>query len=146
MSNSRTRAVKRDDAKPPEPNAESSKIPAIPDIDRLVPSKPGAPATKPPIEHGPPTRFTYLLAAWTAERRSDGWYVASRQSGGASWSGPFADMENAILSIARGLCSELADRHTRHIEQFKLTPKDGRYGLKTTTRLRPHKKTNGSVV
>ena len=52
------------------------------------------------------------------------------------WSGPFADIENACLSIARHLFVEIADRHTRSIESHKIGRTDQLYGLKPTTRLR----------
>ena len=51
------------------------------------------------------------------------------------WSGPFATIETACLSIARKLAIETADRHTRSIERHQLTPDDALYGLKPTTRL-----------
>ncbi len=87
----------------------------------------------------PLAKLTYQLAAWTAERRKDGWYVApsvpSHSGGPGRWSGPFQDIENACLAIARGLCTELADRHTRHIEANGLQTGDPLFGLKPTTRL-----------
>lgn len=100
-----------------------------------------------PLKTGPrfnheqaPDRFTYALAAHTAERRKDGWYVAKSVPSFANekqkWTGPFVDIENACLSIARQLFIELADRHTRSTEAHKLRPGDPLYGLKPTTRLR----------
>ena len=90
--------------------------------------------------HRPPTKFTYALAAHSAERRKDGWYVAKTVPSFVGqkqrWRGPFQSIETAMLSIARGLAAELADRHTRHIEHYKLKPKDELYGLQPTTRLR----------
>lgn len=125
--NARARqAAKHDSARPLEQ-------PAV-----VKTSGPPANAGKPPIDHGPPAKFTYALEAWSAERRSDGWYVAPtvpRAGMPAKWSGPFLDIENACLSIARGLCHELADRHTRHVEHYRITPTDARYGLKPTTQL-----------
>lgn len=88
----------------------------------------------------PPTKFTYALAAHTAERRANGWYVAETVPSFAEkkvrWRGPFETVETAVLSIARALASELADRHTRSIEANNLKPQDDLYGLKPTTRLR----------
>jgi hypothetical protein len=87
-----------------------------------------------------PEKFTYALAAHTAERRKDGWYVAKSVptfSGEKSkWTGPFDDIENACLSIARQLFTELADRHTRSVEIHALARTDPLFGLKPTTRLR----------
>lgn len=87
-----------------------------------------------------PEKFTYALAAHSAERRKDGWYVAksvpSFSNDKVKWSGPFNDVENACLSIARQLFTELADRHTRSIEAHAIKPGDALYGLKPTTRLR----------
>lgn len=87
-----------------------------------------------------PEKFTYALAAHTAERRKDGWWVArsvpSFTNEKPKWTGPFQDIENACLSIARQLFVELADRHTRSIETHRIKPDDALYGLKPTTRLR----------
>lgn len=87
----------------------------------------------------PPDKFTYALAGYTAERRKDGWYVAktvpSFNGGKPKWHGPFETIENACLSMARHLSVELADRHTRSIEGYKIDRKDPLYGLKPTTRL-----------
>lgn len=96
-----------------------------------------------------PDKLTYLLSAYTAERRKDGWYIAKSVSSFAGerprWSGPFHSIETACLSIARHLAVEVADRHTRSIEALKLTPGSPLYGLKPTTRLR-HKSPKGSVA
>lgn len=90
-----------------------------------------------------PTRFTYALAAYTAERRSDGWYAARTVPSFAGerpkWSGPFETIESACLSIARHLATELADRHMRSVETHKLKPGDPLHGLKPTTRLKAGK-------
>lgn len=87
-----------------------------------------------------PEKFTYALAAYTAERRKDGWYIAKTVPSFANekpkWSGPFETIENGCLSIGRHLAVEIADRHTRSIEAHKLRPGDPLYGLKPTTRLR----------
>ena len=87
-----------------------------------------------------PEKFTYALASYTAERRKDGWYISktvpSFNGEKPKWSGPFADIENAYLSIARHLFVEIADRHTRSIESHKIGRTDQLYGLKPTTRLR----------
>lgn len=92
---------------------------------------------------GKPLRFTYALAAYTGERRPDGWWVCRTPVKSAGdkprWSGPFATIETACLSIARHLAVEIADRHTRSIEWHKLKPTDPLYGLKPTTRLKPGK-------
>ena len=89
---------------------------------------------------GPPPRFTYALADYTAERRPDGWFVAktvpSFVDEKPSWKGPFETIESACLSIARHLSVELADRHTRSIEAHTIARTDPLYGLKPTTRLR----------
>ena len=90
--------------------------------------------------NAPPEKFTYALAAFTAERRKDGWYVAktvpSFNGEKPKWSGPFETIENACFSIARHLFVELADRHTRSIEAHKFARDNPLYGLKPTTRLR----------
>ncbi len=87
-----------------------------------------------------PEKFKYALAAHTAERRKDGWYVAKSvptfSGEKVRWSGPFGDIENACLSIARQLFTELADRHTRNIETHAIARSDPLFGLKPTTRLR----------
>lgn len=88
----------------------------------------------------PPEKFTYALAGFSAERRKDGWWVGKTvptfSGEKQKWTGPFNDIENACLSIARHLAVELADRHTRSIEAYKLKSTDPLYGLKPTTRLR----------
>ena len=88
----------------------------------------------------PPEKFTYALGSYTAELRTAGWFVAKTVTNFAGerqkWSGPFADIENACLSIARHLFVEVADRHTRSIEAHEIARSDPLYGLKPTTRLR----------
>lgn len=88
-----------------------------------------------------PTRHTYALKQYTAERRGDGWYVCRTPfvlaGEKAEWSGPFETIETAVLAIARRLATEIADRHTRDIERHKLAPGDPLYGLKPTTGLVP---------
>ena len=90
-----------------------------------------------------PSRFTYALAAWSTERRADGWYVSpttpTLNGEKPHWHGPYVTIETACLSIARHLAVELADRHTRSIEHHQLDEKHPLYGLKSTT----HLKTNG---
>jgi hypothetical protein len=87
-----------------------------------------------------PDRFTYALAAYTAERRESGWYIAKTVPNFCNekpkWSGPFQNIEHACLSIARHCATELADRHTRSIESHAIERTDGLFGLKPTTRLR----------
>lgn len=97
--------------------------------------------TKPAANfHAPPDKFTYALASYTVEIREKGWYIAksvpSFTGQRPDWSGPFGTIETAVLSIGRRLATEIADRHTRMIEQHKLTPDKPLYGLKPTTRLR----------
>lgn len=86
-----------------------------------------------------PSKLTYALKAYTAERRADGWWICrtpfSSTGERPEWSGPFAEIETACLSIARRLAIEIADRHTRSIEGLKLKPNDRLYGLKLSTRL-----------
>ena len=86
----------------------------------------------------PPEKFTYALPAFTVQRRKSGWWISPTSKGAGEkpqWSGPFATIETACLSIARKLAIEIADRHTQSIERHGLTPDDGLYGLKPTTRL-----------
>ncbi len=87
----------------------------------------------------PPEKFTYALAAYTAERRKEGWYVAksvpSFVEEKPKWAGPFETIETACLSIGRHLAVEIADRHTRSIETHKIARTDPLYGLQPTTRL-----------
>lgn len=85
-----------------------------------------------------PLKFTYALKQWTAERREAGWFVAvtvpsfdARQT----WDGPFETIETACLAIARGLATELANRHTRQVEHHKIARTHPLYGLKPTTKL-----------
>lgn len=97
-----------------------------------------------------PTKFTYALAAYTAEIRDKGWYVAKTVPSFAGqkpeWSGPFETIETAVLAIGRRLATEIADRHTRMIEQHKIKPDAPLYGMKPTTRLRAKSKLKGSVA
>ena len=90
-----------------------------------------------------PSRFTYALKAYTAEIRSDGWWIARTPFASAGekpeWAGPFATIETACLAIARRLAIEIADRHTRIIEHHHLKPGQPLYGLKPTTRLKQRK-------
>jgi hypothetical protein len=84
---------------------------------------------------GPPATFLYTAAAYMFERRESGWYVAryvtSMSGEKPKWSGPFGTIETACLSAARHMAVELADRHTRSIEQYGLKPGDPLYGLKS---------------
>src|SRR5271157_3832152 len=85
-----------------------------------------------------PEKFTYALPAFTVQRRKTGWWISpTLKSVGErfQWSGPFATIETACLSIARKLAIEIADRHTQSIERYGLMPDDALYGLKPTTRL-----------
>jgi hypothetical protein len=99
-------------------------------------------AQRPAFKHdAPPDKLTYALAAYTAERRKDGWWIGKTVPSfvvgeRTTWKGPFETIESACLSIARHLSVELADRHTRSIEARKITRTDPLYGLKPTTRLR----------
>jgi hypothetical protein len=85
----------------------------------------------------PPDKFTYTLPAFTVQRRKTGWWISPSKSADEKpqWTGPFATIETACLSIARKLAIEIADRHTQSIERHRLTPDDALYGLKPTTRL-----------
>ena len=104
---------------------------------------PTGPARSQPVkteaQNGATTKFTYALASFTAERRKDGWYAAkavpSFTGEKPKWCGPFETIENVCLSMARHLAAELADRHTRTIESYKIKPVDPLYGLKPTTRI-----------
>ena len=86
-----------------------------------------------------PAKLTYALKQWTAERRSDGWYVSPTTSAMVGnkpeWKGPFLSIETACLAIARALAVELADRHTRHVEHHKIETGSPLYGLKPDTHL-----------
>jgi len=86
-----------------------------------------------------PDKFTYALAAYTAERGKDGWFIAksvpSFTGEKPKWSGPFETIETACLAIARRHATEIADRHTRSVEAHKIGRDDPRYGLKPMTRL-----------
>jgi hypothetical protein len=94
-------------------------------------------ATAPTASPKPPEKFTYALPAFTVQRRKSGWWISPSKSAGEKlqWSGPFATIETACLSIARKLAIDIADRHTQSIERHGLTPDDLLYGLKATTRL-----------
>lgn len=99
------------------------------------------PASKPaPANTDAPARYTYALPAYTAEIRSDGWYVAKTMPGFTgqkpTWSGPFETIETACLSIGRHLAVEIADRHTRIVEAHKIRPASPLFGLKKTTHLK----------
>jgi hypothetical protein len=94
-------------------------------------------AIAPTVSPKPPEKFTYALPALTVQRRKSGWWISpSKIAGGKlQWTGPFATIETACLSIARKLAVDIADRHTQSIERHGLTPDDLLYGLKPTTRL-----------
>ena len=85
-------------------------------------------AAKAEARGGPPAKFTYALASFTAERRKDGWYAAksvpSFTGEKPKWCGPFETIENVCLSMARHLATELADRHSRTIESYTIKPVD----------------------
>ena len=84
-----------------------------------------------------PERFTYVLAQHTVERRQTGWYFTRSQPSFAGakteWFGPYKHIENVALAIARRNATEIADRHTRSIEHYRLDKKHKLYGLKPTT-------------
>ena len=85
-----------------------------------------------------PEKFTYALPAFNVQRRKTGWWISPTSKGTgekSQWTGPFATIETACLSIGRRLAIEIADRHTQSIERHGLTPDDALYGLKPTTRL-----------
>lgn len=86
-----------------------------------------------------PAKFTYVLKAYTAERRGNGWYVTVSVPAlfdvKQDWCGPFETIENACLAIARRHAVEIADRHTRSLEFHKIKRGDGLYGFKPTTKL-----------
>jgi hypothetical protein len=94
-------------------------------------------AIAPTASAKPPDKFTYAMPAFTVRRRQSGWWISPSKSAGEKpqWTGPFATIETACLSIARRLAIEIADRHTQSIERHELTPDDPLYGLKPTTRL-----------
>jgi len=97
----------------------------------------------PPTEREVPVRYTYALAAFTAEIRDKGWYIARTMPSfigeKPAWAGPFETIESAVLAIARRLATEIADRHTRIVESKKIKRGDPCYGLKRTTAPRPSK-------
>lgn len=99
----------------------------------------GKAANKPAFNE-PVMKFTYALAAYSVERRTDGWYMAktipSFTGEKTKWRGPFGTIETLCLSIGRHLATEIADRHTRSIEANKIGKSHALYGLKPTTSLR----------
>jgi hypothetical protein len=106
--------------------------PAAPLRAKPEPRKVKAPASQ-------PDKFTYALAQWTTERRKSGWFVARTTpaitDNKPEWSGPYETIETACLAIARRHAVELADRHTRSTETYRINVGDPLYGLKPTTRL-----------
>ena len=94
-------------------------------------------AIAPTASPKPPDKFTYVLPGFTMQRRKSGWWISPSKSAGEKpqWTGPFATIETACLSIGRRLAIEIADRHTQSIERHNLTPDAPLYGLKPTTRL-----------
>lgn len=86
-----------------------------------------------------PEKLIYALTAFTAERRSGGWFVAQSYSPyydeKPKWRGPFESIDTAMLSVARQLASELADRHTRDIERHKILRGSALYGLRSGLKL-----------
>ena len=104
----------------------------------LIVDQATAPKTK-SKEKTPPDKFTYALQQFTVQRRKSGWWISRTWTASVGekpqWSGPFATIETACLSIARKLAIEMADRHTQSIERHGLTSDDLLYGLKPTTRL-----------
>ncbi len=96
------------------------------------------PAAIAPTAAKQPGKFTYTLPAFTVQRRKSGWWISPTSKAAGQkphWSGPFATIETACLSIGRKLAIEIADRHTQSIERHGLTSDDLLYGLKPTTRL-----------
>ena len=86
-----------------------------------------------------PIRFMYALKSYTAEIRTDGWWIAktwlTSRGERPHWAGPFATIEDACLAIARRLATEIADRHSVIAAFHKLKPGQPLHGLKPTTRL-----------
>ena len=97
-----------------------------------------------------PARFLYALKAFTAEIRSDGWWIArtpfSSQGERPEWAGPFETIESASLAIARRLATEIADRHTRAVETHHIKSGQPLYGLKATTRSHQSKGTKATTA
>ncbi len=86
-----------------------------------------------------PDKLTYALTAFTGERRTGGWFVAQSYSPyydeKPKWRGPFESIDTAMLSVARQLASELADRHTRDIERHQILRGSALYGLQAGLKL-----------
>ena len=84
-------------------------------------------------------KFTYALSAFTVEIRPQGWFVARTVPGFTGekpkWNGPYGTIESACLSIGRHLAVEIADRHTRSVEFYKIKRGTPLHGFKLTTRL-----------
>ena len=93
-----------------------------------------APANAKPTANQTPAKFTYQLASYRAELRKDGWYVARSEPSFAGnkpeWIGPYQLIENAAYAIARRLMIEMADRHSKMVEFYRLKASDPLYGLK----------------
>jgi hypothetical protein len=112
-----------------------------------VPPAAKLPSPKPSPLADKPTKFTYALTQWTIERRANGWHICKSAAPAygqkSDYEGPFRDIENACLSIARHLFVETANRHTRSIEAHGLTLGNPLYGLKPETKLPSPSKANG---
>ena len=93
----------------------------------------------PSLAPGVPAKFTYLLAAYRIERRSNEWYVSKSLPTFASekpeWHGPYDSIDTATFAIARKLASECADRHTRDVAGHKMGDDHPLNGLKETAKL-----------
>jgi hypothetical protein len=84
----------------------------------------------------PPDKFTYALPAFTMQRRKTGWWISPTWSAGEKpqWTGPFATIEAACLSIARKLAIEIAAPHAVD-RATRVDARPSALRLKPTTRL-----------
>ena len=91
-----------------------------------------------------PTRYTYALKSYSAEVRTDGWWITKTPLSIAqekpSWSGPFPSIEEACIAIARCLAVELANRHAAIAGAHGLKSGQPLYGLKGTKLSKPRRK------
>ena len=85
----------------------------------------------------PPEKFTYALPAFTVQRRKTGWWISPSKSAGEKpqWTGPFATIETACLSIARKTRNR--DRRSPHAIDRAARADAGRSALRPQTHHAP---------
>jgi len=92
-----------------------------------------------------PAKFTYALAAYTAEIRDKGWFVSRTTPAfgdKSTWRGPFATVDDVARSIAGSLTEELLSRHSRAVDWHGIRDGAPLHGLQRRNRSRKGKRTD----